>query len=143
MQFHAYLYFSGGRCREAFEHYQRVLGGELDTMTFADLPPGEDAPIGDDQSHLVMHTALTIGDALLMGSDDPTGDGGPMTGMGVHLTCDTDEDAERVFAALLDGGRIDMPMEATFWASRFGMGADRFGVPWMVSTPQPAEVAAG
>jgi PhnB protein len=138
MQLHTYLFFSHGRCREALERYQEILGGELEIMSFSDLSPGEEAPVGADHADLVMHGALTIGDALLMGSDDPTGDGGPMTGIGVHLTCDSDEEAERVFVALTEDGRVDMPMEETFWASRFGMGADRFGVPWMVSTPEPA-----
>jgi PhnB protein len=137
MQFHAYLFFSDGHCREAFTRYQEILGGELDVMAFSDLPPGEEAPVGDDQADLVMHAALIIGEAMLMGSDDPTGDGAGATGIAVHLTCDSDEEAERVFAALTEDGQVDMPMGETFWASRFGMGADRFGVPWMVSTPQP------
>jgi PhnB protein len=143
MQFHAYLFFSGGQCREAFEHYRSVLGGELEMMAFSDLPPGEEAPVPADQADQVMHASLAIGEAMLLGSDDPTGDGGPKSGVAVHLTCDSDEEADRVFAALLDGGRVDMPMEQVFWASRFGMGADRFGVSWMVSTPAPAEVGAG
>lgn len=134
MEFHSYLFISGGRCREAFEHYQQVLGGELAIMPFSELPEGEDAPVDDSQRDLVMHAGLTIGDALLMGSDDPTGDGGPMRGVAVHLSVDPAEETERVFGALAEGGEVTMPMEKTFWAERFGACTDRFGVPWMVST---------
>jgi PhnB protein len=133
MQIHAYLLISGGRCREAFERYQQILGGELEVMAFSDMPPGEDAPVGPDQGDLLMHAALTVGDAVLMGSDDPTGDGGPMTGVAVSLTFADADEADRVFAALADGGEVGMPMGETFWAPRFGMCADRFGVSWMVS----------
>lgn len=133
MEFHAYLFFSGGRCREAFERYQEILGGELEAMPFSAAPPGEEAPIGPDQLDLVMHAALTVGEAVLMGSDDPTGDGCPMKGVAVSLTCEDAETAERVFAALAEDGEIGMPMGEAFWAPRFGMCTDRFGVPWMVS----------
>jgi PhnB protein len=135
MQFHTYLFLSDGRCREAFERYAEILGGDLEAMSFADMPPGEDAPVPEAQTHLLMHAALRLPNGeTLMGSDDPTGDGGPMTGYSVSLTADSMDDAERIFDALADGGQITMPMSETFWAPRFGMCTDRFGVPWMVST---------
>lgn len=133
MDFHAYLFFSDGRCQEAFTRYQEILGGELEAMPFSAAPSGEEAPISPDDQDLIMHAALTVGNGLLMGSDDPTGDGGPMKGIAVSLTCDDAESAERVFAALAEGGEVSMPMGEAFWARRFGMCTDRFGVPWMVS----------
>jgi PhnB protein len=135
MQFHTYLFLSGGRCRDAFERYAEILGGELEAMSFADMPPDEDAPVPEAQSHLLMHAALKLPNGeTLMGSDDPTGDGGRMTGFSVSFTADSEDEAERIFAALSDGGEVTMPMEEAFWASRFGMCTDSFGVPWMVST---------
>lgn len=138
MQIHTYMFISGGRCREAFERYQEILGGELEAMAFSDMPPDEEAPVGPDQGDLLMHAALTVGDAMLMGSDDPTGDGGPMTGVAVSLTFAAADEADRVFAALADGGEVGMPMDETFWAERFGMCTDRFGVSWMVSADAAA-----
>jgi PhnB protein len=138
MEFHAYLFISGGRCRDAFEHYRQILGGELEVMPYSELPTDEDVPVGPDQGDLLMHAALRVGDASLMGSDDPTGDGGPMTGVAISLTCDSVEETQRVFDALAEGGQVTMPMAATFWASRFGMCTDRFGVSWMVSSDDTA-----
>jgi PhnB protein len=135
MQFHAYVFFSNGRCREALERYQQILGGELEIMRFDQLPEGEEAPVGADQADLVMHAALTVDGGMLMGSDDPSGDGGPMRGVAVHLTCADAGEAERVFGELTKDGEVTMPMEQVFWAERFGMGVDQFGLPWMVSTP--------
>jgi hypothetical protein len=74
LPFHPYLYFSG-TCREAFTRYQEIFGGELVLLPMSDAPIRESVPA--DQRHLIMHAALTVGDALLMGSDDPTGEGGP------------------------------------------------------------------
>lgn len=138
MEFHAYLFFSDGRCRAAFEHYAEILGGELETSTFADAPPGQAPP--DLPGDLLMHAALTVpGGSVLMGSDDPSGDGGPMTGIAISLTVASDDEAQRIFDALADGGDVTMPMAEAFWASRFGMCVDRFGLPWMISTEGPAE----
>lgn len=134
MAFHPYLFFSG-TCREAFTRYHEIFGGELEMMSFADMPEGEDGPT--DQPDLIMHVALMAGDALLMGSDDPTGDGGPMKGVSINCTLDDVAEAERVFAALADGGEVTMPLTATFWAPMFGMCTDRFGTPWMVNVDAP------
>lgn len=130
--FHAYLFFSGD-CREAMTRYQEIMGGQLDIMTMGDMPPGNEMP--GAEPHHVMHAALTIGDALLMASDDPTGDGGPKTGMCVHFTGEDVDDAQRVFDTLAEGGEVQMPFAPVFWAPGFGALVDRFGVPWMVSAP--------
>lgn len=138
MSFHPYLFFSG-TCREAFTRYQEVFGGELEMMSFADLPEGEDGPT--DQPDMIMHAALMIDGALLMGSDDPTGDGGPMKGVAINCTVGDVAEAQRVFAALADGGDVTMPLAETFWAPMFGMCTDRFGTPWMVNVDAPEGAA--
>lgn len=132
MSLHPYLFFTN-TTRQAMARYQEVLGGQLDIMAATDLPPGEDVPfeVPDD---FVIHAALTFGDGdLLMASDDPTGDGAGVKGAAVNLTLADQDDARRIFDELLDGGRIDMPLGATFWSPLFGSGVDRFGVAWMVN----------
>ncbi|WP_372392823.1 VOC family protein [Xanthomonas sp. NCPPB 3582] len=133
-----YLYFAG-TCRAAFAHYQHVLGGELMLMTYAQMPPHaegeaamEDAAAAAD---LVMHVSLAGPDApLLMGSDLPPGKQVQGTGaVSVALGFDDTLQAERVHAALADGGQVQMPFDETFWAEGFGMCTDRFGIQWLVN----------
>jgi len=132
MTFHPYLFFSGGTCREAFTRYHEVFGGDLEIMSNADAP--EDARMPGAADEAVMHAAITLpGGALLMGSDDPTGDGGAMKGVAVHFGITDDVEAKRIFEALSEGGEVQMPFEATFWSKGFGSCVDRYGVPWMVS----------
>lgn len=135
MSFHPYLFFSG-TCREAFTRYQEVFGGDLVLMPMSEMPSEE--PVPADQADLVMHAALTFEDHLLMGSDDPSGDGGPVKGLAVNFTVADVAEAERVFAALSEGGQVAMPMAETFWSPRFGMCVDRFGMPWMVNVETPS-----
>jgi len=140
MAFHPYLFFSGN-CRDAFTRYQEIFGGELEIMAMSDMPPDE-GDVPPEQAHLIMHAALTFDGNLLMASDDPTGDGGPVKGVAVNYTVDDVAEAERIFAALADGGEITMPLAETFWSPMFGTCTDRFGIPWMVDTElaeQPAD----
>jgi PhnB protein len=130
MEFHAYVFFSG-TCRAAFTRYQEVFGGELNLLTNGDLPEADRMP--DTPEDLVMHAALKVGDGLLMGSDDPTGDGGPKLGVMVHAGLASVDEARKAFDALAEGGEVQMPMEATFWTPAFGMVVDRFGLPWQIS----------
>ncbi len=138
MPFYSYLFFSGGQCRDAFTTYQRIFGGELEIMTHAELPDGAEPMPGAEPSD-VMHAALKIGDALLMGSDDPTGDGGAKVGIAVCHSASDEATAKQVFDALAEGGEITMPFESTFWSSGFGSCNDRFGIPWMVDVATPPE----
>jgi PhnB protein len=135
--FHPYLFFSDGRCREAFTRYQEIFGGRLDVMTNADVPDGEGMP--DAEPTMVMHAALVDGDAILLGSDDPTGDGGPRVGSSVSYTAADLTAGARVFDALAEGGEVTLPFGETFWSKGFGMCTDRFGVPWMVGVDAPPE----
>ena len=132
MSFNPYVFFSGN-CAEAFTRYHEIFGGDLQVMTMADLPPGEEQMPGAEPHH-VMHASITIGEGHLMGSDDPTGDGGPKTGVAVSYTAPDTEVGKRVFDALREGGETQMEWEATFWSPGFGACLDRFGVSWMVDT---------
>jgi PhnB protein len=137
MSFYPYLFF-GGNCRDAFTRYQEIFGGELEFVTTKDMPSDEAPP--DAPADMIMHAALVVGDALLMGSDDPTTDSfGPVRGMQVNFSVADVDEAKRVFDALADGGEITMPITATFWSPMFGMCVDRFGTPWMVNAEVPAE----
>lgn len=139
MPFHPYLFFSGN-CREAFTRYHEIFGGDLSLLPMADAPSDQAVP--PEQAELIMHAALSFGDNLLMASDDPTGDGGPVKGMSVNYTVDDGAEAERVFGLLADGGEVTMPIGETFWSPNFGMCVDRFGTPWMVSVEGTDEPAA-
>ncbi len=131
MAIHPYIIFSGN-CRQAFEHYQQVLGGQLEWSKFADVPADSQMPGADPEQ--IMHVTLSGDDIILMGSDDPTGDDGPKVGVAVAFV-GTDIDKNRaVFDGLSAGGTVEMPFGPTFWSPGFGMCRDQFGVPWMVDT---------
>ncbi len=137
MQLTAYLSFAGNAA-EAFDFYAAALGGTIVArMTYGESPMAAEM---DPASHgLVMHCQLVAGTAELMGADAPPPHDASHGGTCVNVMVDTPEEAERVFAALSDGGAVQMPMEETFWAHRFGMLVDRFGKPWMVNClRQPA-----
>lgn len=132
MSIHPYLFFTN-TTREAMTRYQEILGGQLDIMSAAEMPEGEDMPF-EAADDLVMHAALVFDDGfMLMASDDPTGDGAGVTGMAVNLTLADQDEARRVFESLSAGGSIGMPLGETFWSPLFGMCVDRFGVAWMVN----------
>jgi PhnB protein len=133
MTFHPYLFFSDGQCAEAFRWYHEILGGELQVMTNADVPEGEE-PMPGAEPHHVMHASIALGGGFLMGSDDPTGDGGPKTGVAVTYTAPDTTVAKRVFGALAEGGQVFMDFQPTFFSKGFGSCLDRFGVSWMVDT---------
>ena len=131
--FNAYLFFDG-TAAQAMPFYQRVLGGKLDVMTFAQMPGAEQQTMSAATAARVMHAMLSFDGGQLMASD--TMEGQPYEGMkGFSLTInkDTAGEAEQVFAALAEGGQVTMPIAPTFWAERFGMCTDRFGTPWMVN----------
>ena len=135
MAIHPYLYF-GGNCREAFTRYQEIFGGELVLLTMKDMPPDEAMPEGNPD--LIMHAALKFDDSLLMASDDPTTDNfGPVQGMQVNYAVADVAEATRAFDALAEGGKVTLPIAATFFSPMFGMCIDRFGTPWMVSAESP------
>jgi PhnB protein len=134
-----YLAFAGN-CREAFTRYQEIFGGELVLLTVADVPADAGPPPPGAKPDAIMHAALTAGDELLMGADDPSGGfDGQVRGMCVNHAVAEPAAARRVFDALSEGGQVQMPMGQTFFSPAFGMCTDRFGTPWMVMAQAPAE----
>jgi PhnB protein len=126
-----YLHFDGN-CEEAVNFYAATLGGKIIMM----LKP-EDTPAGPECApefkSKIMHARMTIGDSVLMASDCPPGRYDVPKGMSVNISVDSPAEADRIYAALAEGGKETMPIEETFWAQRFGMCIDRFGTPWMVN----------
>lgn len=136
MQLTPYLQFENGVCREALAFYAKVLGGKVaGTMTFGEAPDG--APVGPDWQDKIMHAHFEADGLTIFACDAPPEYQQRPAGIALTLTVDTPEDAERIFAALGEGGSITMAMDETFWAKRFGMLTDRYGMPWMVSCDKP------
>jgi PhnB protein len=140
MAFRPYLAFAGN-CREAFTRYQQVFGGELVVLGMGDMPADAEPPPPAAKPDVVMHAALTKGDDVLMGADDPSGGfEGRVHGMCVNWSAKDTAEVRRVFAALSEGGDVQMPLGEAFFSPAFGMCTDRFGTPWMImaDTPAPA-----
>jgi PhnB protein len=132
-----YLSFNG-TCEAAFKFYEQVLGGKIQIMmTFEGSPMADHAPA--NWRGKIMHARLDIGDQTLMGSDPPPDRYQPIKGITVSLSIDQPEDADRIFQALSEKGSVQMPIQKTFWALRFGMLTDQFGVPWMINCEAPGQ----
>src|SRR4051794_16743963 len=133
MQVQPYLFFEG-RCEEALEFYKRAVGAEVEMlMRYKDNPePSQPGMLPPNASEKVMHAAFRIGATTLLASDGRCSGAPAFQGFGLALSGETDADAERLFNALADGGAIRQPLTTTFFSSRFGMVADRFGMLWMV-----------
>ena len=130
MHINAYLNFDG-QCEAAFKFYEQVLGGKIIAMMpFAGTPIESQIPAA--MRNRIIHARMQVGDTVLMGSDSPPERTSRPAGFALSVQLDTAAEAERVFGALSAGGNVDMPMGQTFFAVRFGMFKDRFGVPWMV-----------
>jgi PhnB protein len=136
MQILPYLFFDG-RCEEAVKFYQQALGAEVQMlMRYKDSPdPPPPGMVPPGSEHKVMHVSMRIGEAVVMASDDTCSKDLSFRGFSLSISVPTTADADRVFAALADGGKVQMPLGKTFWSPRFGMLTDRFGVGWMVSVP--------
>jgi PhnB protein len=136
MPLEPYLSFNG-RCDEAIDFYTKALGAEVEMiLRFSEcpdpMPPGM-LPPGFEQK--VMHSCLKIGGTNLMASDGMSAEPQSFSGFSLSLSARDRAEAERLFAALSDGGQVKMPLGKTFFAEHFGMVADRFGVEWMVIVP--------
>jgi PhnB protein len=132
MQVQSYLNFDG-RCEEALEFYRRALGAEVTTlMRFKDNPDPNMCQPGPIENK-VMHASFRIGDTELMASDCRCeGRANNFQGFSLTLSAKTDAEVERLFTALGDGGQVQMPLTKTFFSSRFGVVADKFGLSWMI-----------
>ncbi|WP_309681650.1 VOC family protein [Polaromonas sp.] len=136
MQVQPYLFFEG-RCEEALKFYGAAVGAKvIDLMHFKDNPdPQAGAGCADGSApppDKVMHASFSIGDTTLMASDGMASGKADFKGMSLSITAANDAEAKRLFNALSEGGQVQMPLTKTFFASSFGMVADRFGVSWMV-----------
>ncbi|BAN25730.1 VOC family protein [Caballeronia insecticola] len=141
MQVQPYLFFEG-RCEEAITFYRENLGAQVVMMMrFKDNPDagkqgGSEAasgcslPAGSEEK--IMHVAFTVGESMLMGSDGMCSGKPEFKGVSLSLTASDEQQAEKYFGALSNGGQVQMPMTQTFFAKRFGMVTDKFGVTWMV-----------
>jgi len=136
MKMNTYVNFAG-TCAEAFRFYEQHLGGTIGMlMTHGEAP--DQSRVNPEWKDAVLHARISLGGVELMGADIPNAE--PMRSAYLSLGVESDAEAERIFAALSSGGQIFMPLQATFFASRFGQVRDRFGINWMIlrERPQPA-----
>lgn len=136
MRLNAHLNFNG-QCAEAYKFYEQQLGAKtLFSLTYGASPMAGQFPA--EYADKIMHATLEIGETMVMGSDTPPGLYQPPNGFCVALNFEDVAEAERVFNALAENGKVNMPLQQTFWAKRFGMVIDQFGIPWMVNCGEAA-----
>jgi PhnB protein len=139
MQMTTYLSFQGD-CEAAFKFYEQCLGARLGPIfRYAGSPLADQAP--PDWHDKIMHGSIMLGDQTLMGADIAPDQYETPKGFSISLQIKSTADAERIFQGLAKEGRVVMPLEKTFWAERFGMVVDRFGIPWLINcegSDQPA-----
>jgi PhnB protein len=131
-----YLNFKGN-CEEAFNFYKSVFGGEFSYIgRFSEMPESDEYKVPEADKNKIMHVGLPIGNTTLMGSD--TGEEWESAfvlgnNFSVSINAETKQEADKLFEALAQGGKITMPIANTFWGDYFGMVADKFGINWMIS----------
>jgi PhnB protein len=131
MQVNPYLSFDG-QCEAAFKFYERCLGGQLGTIfRYAGTPLADQVPA--DWNDKVMHGSLTVGEQVLMGADVAPNSYEAPKGFSLSIEIKSTTEAERIFHELGKDGTVVLPLEKTFWAARFGMLVDRFGIPWQIN----------
>jgi PhnB protein len=132
MQVQPYLFFNG-RCEEAIEYYRDTLGAEVTMlMRFKEMPCPDEGAITPENENKIMHANLRIGQSELMASDGRCSGETNFEGFSLSVAVQSDAEAERLFGLLSERGDVRMPMEKTFFASRFGVVDDKFGVSWQV-----------
>ena len=137
MKLHAYLNF-GGNCEEAFEFYEKHLGGKITMkMRHSDAPGPSNVP--ESWGKAILYMKMTLGQTEIMANDVPPERFQPMRSAYLSLTADSTEEAERIHKVLAEGGQIFMPMQETFFAKRFSMLRDRFGTSWMIIHEKPVQ----
>jgi PhnB protein len=136
MTLHTYVNFAG-KCAEAFRYYEKHLGGKITMMMTHGQAPDQ-SKVNPEWKGMVLHARIALGGTDLLGADIPTAQ--PMRSAYLSLSVGSDAEAERIYAALADGGAVLMKMEETFFATRFGQVRDRFGINWMIlhERPMPA-----
>lgn len=137
MKLTVHLTFNG-QCEAAFRFYERCLGGVIETMlNYGDSPMAAQTPL--EWRGKIVHATLSFGGNFLAGADALPNDYARPKGFYVLLEVDDAADAERIFAALSESGTVQMPIQETFWASRFGVLVDRFGIPWEINCGRPTQ----
>jgi PhnB protein len=130
---YTYVNFAG-KCAEAFRFYEQHLGGKISMMMTHGQSPDQ-SRVNPEWKDMVLHARMSLGSTDLMGADIPQAE--PMRSAYLSLLVDSDNEAERAFAALADGGQTLMPIAETFFATRFGQVRDRFGINWMILRERP------
>jgi PhnB protein len=137
MELSPYLLFDGN-CEEAFKFYAQTLGGKIEGMnTHAGTPAEEHVPA--EWRNKILHARMVIGDQVLMASDAPPGQYQKPQGFSVSISLNDVAEGERIYKALAQGGTVTMEFQETFWAIRFGMLVDRFGIPWFINVERTHE----
>ena len=136
MSLNPYLYFNG-QCEEAFKFYEKRLGGKITfMMTYEGSPMPTQAPPG--YANKILHAGLTLGDGVLEGCDAMPGEYTKPQSFCVMFRPKDAAEADRIFSALAEDGTVQIAIGETFWALRFGMVVDRFGMPWLINCEKPA-----
>lgn len=131
MSIDTYLLFNGN-CAEAFKFYEKILGGKIEgIMTHGESPMAD--KVAPEWRDKVIHVRIKAGDRILMGSDTPPQHYEKPQGFSVSLSTKDVAEAERLFRALSESGKVGMPLQKTFWSDAFAMFTDRFGIPWMIN----------
>ena len=138
MKMHTYVNFAG-KCAEAFYFYEKHLGGKVGMMMTHGQAPDQ-TKVSPEMKDAVLHARISVGGTELMGADIPSAQ--PMRSAYLSLGVDSDAEAERIFSALSEGGEVFMPMQETFFATRFGQLRDRFGINWMIIHERPMNAPA-
>lgn len=135
MQLNMHTYFNG-QCEEAFAFYARLLEGEVTfKMTYAGTPMENNVP--PEWRNKIIHATLKLANATVQGADAPPGRYEKPHGYFLSLDIPDPLEAERIYRGLADGAKIEMPLAETFWAKKFGMLVDKFGIGWMVNCGKP------
>jgi PhnB protein len=136
MNVQPYISFEG-RAQEAIDFYKGAIGAKVDViMHFKDGPPEMQAQMSPDSKDKIMHAAFHIGDTQVMASDGRCTGKASFGGISLTINAGSNEEAEKLFNALAQGGQVGMPMSETFFAHRLGVVSDKFGVGWMVLNPK-------
>jgi PhnB protein len=132
MQINPYLLFTG-QCEEAFRFYEKLIGGKIELMMPHEGTPAEGG-VSAEWKKKILHARMTTPGGVLMGSDAPPEHQQKAQGFSVSLSVDDPAEAERIYQGLAESATtVTMPMQETFWAKRFAMLTDRFGIPWMIN----------
>jgi PhnB protein len=136
MELNPYLTFNG-QCEAAFKFYEHLLGGKIEfILTYRGSPMADQVP--SEWQDKILHATLVVGDKVLQGADSSPEHREEMKGFAVTIGLEDPVEAERIFRAFAEKGTVQMPLQETFWALRFAMLVDEFGVPWMINCSKPA-----